>query len=108
LFFVKETLTPQGPTFVRTGSVTPEVPELPSAYGYNWATRSQGDINSGDWPSRLEVGRKARDLTLENIACYEISDKNRQVDLSKNWKELAIDRKAWNDLSEKVKTHKGS
>jgi hypothetical protein len=25
----------------------------------------------------------------------------------KNWKELAMDRKVWNDLSEKAKTHKG-
>jgi hypothetical protein len=25
----------------------------------------------------------------------------------RNWKELATDRKAWNDLSEKAKTHKG-
>jgi hypothetical protein len=25
----------------------------------------------------------------------------------RNWKELATDRKAWNDLSEKTKTHKG-
>jgi hypothetical protein len=25
----------------------------------------------------------------------------------RNWKELAIDRKAWNDLFEKAKTHKG-
>jgi hypothetical protein len=25
----------------------------------------------------------------------------------RNWKELAMDRKAWSDLSEKAKTHKG-
>jgi hypothetical protein len=25
----------------------------------------------------------------------------------RNWKELATDRKVWNDLSEKAKTHKG-
>jgi hypothetical protein len=24
-----------------------------------------------------------------------------------NWKELALKRKAWNDLAEKTKTHKG-
>jgi hypothetical protein len=33
--------------------------------GYNWATHPQGHINSGDWPSRLGVGRKASDLSLE-------------------------------------------
>jgi hypothetical protein len=43
----------QGPTFVGTGSGAPEVPELPSAWVYNWATRPQGGINSGDCPSRL-------------------------------------------------------
>jgi hypothetical protein len=47
----------------------------------------QGDINSGDWPSRLGVGRKVSDFTLENTSCYEISNKS--------------------DLSEKAKTHKG-
>jgi hypothetical protein len=31
-----------------TESGTPEVPELPSAWRYNWATRHQGNINSGD------------------------------------------------------------
>jgi len=72
---------------VGTGSGAPEVPELPSARGYNWATRPQGDINSGDWPSRLGVGRKASDLTLENTSCYEISNKS--------------------DLSEKAKLTKG-
>jgi hypothetical protein len=25
----------------------------------------------------------------------------------RNWKELAVDRKVWNNLSEKAKTHKG-
>jgi hypothetical protein len=34
--------------------------------GYTWATHPQGHINSGDWPSRLGVGRKASDLSLEN------------------------------------------
>jgi hypothetical protein len=63
----KQEEPPQGPTFVGTGSGAPEVPELPSARGYNWATRPQGDINSGDWPSRMGVGSKASDLTLENL-----------------------------------------
>jgi hypothetical protein len=27
----------------------------------------QGDINSGDWPSRLGIGRNASDLTLEKL-----------------------------------------
>jgi hypothetical protein len=80
-------LSPQGPTFVGTGSGAPEIPELPSAWGYTWATWPQGDINSGDWPSRLGVGHKASNLTLENTYCYEISNKS--------------------DLSEKAKTHKG-
>jgi hypothetical protein len=50
---------PQGSTFVGTGSGAPEVPELPSALGYSRATRPHGDINSGDWSSRLGVGRRA-------------------------------------------------
>jgi hypothetical protein len=30
-----------------------------------------------------------------------------KVQKVRNWKELAMDRQAWNDLSEKAKTHKG-
>jgi hypothetical protein len=71
---------------VGSGNGAPEVPELPSAWGYNWATRPQGDINSVVCTSRLGVGRKASDLTLENTSCYEISNKS--------------------DLSKKAKTHK--
>jgi hypothetical protein len=71
-------------TFVGMGSWTPKVPELPRAWGYNWATRPQGDINSGNWPSSLGVGYKARDLTLENLLLRNLR----------------------NDLSEKAKTHK--
>jgi hypothetical protein len=42
-----------------TGCGGPEVPELPSACGYSQATRPKEDINSGDWSSRLGVGRRA-------------------------------------------------
>jgi hypothetical protein len=69
-------VSPQGPTFVGTRSGAPEVPELPSAWGYNWDTRPKVNINSGDWPSRLGLGHKASDLILENISCYEISNKS--------------------------------
>jgi hypothetical protein len=76
----------------------------------------------------LGVGRKASDLTLENISCCEVSNRDSWMDLSKttfitskeddvcddlkvlkvrNCKELAKDRKVWNDLSEKANTHKG-
>jgi hypothetical protein len=48
--------TPQGPTVVGTGSGTPEVPELPSAQGYSWATLSPGVTNTETWSSRLGVG----------------------------------------------------
>jgi hypothetical protein len=68
---------------VGTGSVAPEVPELPSAWGYSWATRPNGDINSGDWSSRLGVGRKASDLTLENISCCKVSNRDSWMDVSK-------------------------
>jgi hypothetical protein len=44
--------------------------------GYNWAIRPQGDINSGDWPSRLGAGWKASDLTVQSTSCYEISNKS--------------------------------
>jgi hypothetical protein len=37
---------PQGPTIVGTGNGTPEVPELPSPWGYSWATLSPGVINT--------------------------------------------------------------
>jgi hypothetical protein len=80
-------LPPQGTTFVGMGSGAAKVPELSSAWGYNWATQLQADINSGDWPSRLGVGCKASDPTLENTSCYEISNKS--------------------DLSEKANIHKG-
>jgi hypothetical protein len=36
----------QGPTIVGTGNGTPEVPELPNAWGYSWATLSPGVINT--------------------------------------------------------------
>jgi hypothetical protein len=39
-------LNPQGPTIVGTGNGTPEVPELPSAWGYSWATLSPGVTNT--------------------------------------------------------------
>jgi hypothetical protein len=77
---------PQGPTFVGMRSGAPEVPELPSSWGYNWATWPQGDINSGDWPSRLGVGRKASNLILENTCCYEISNKSDLPDKPKSTK----------------------
>jgi hypothetical protein len=38
--------SPQGPTIVGTGNGTPEVPELPSAWGYSWETLSPGVINT--------------------------------------------------------------
>jgi hypothetical protein len=38
--------TPQGPTIVGTGNGTPEVPELPNAWGYGWGTLSPGVINT--------------------------------------------------------------
>jgi hypothetical protein len=37
---------PQGPTIVGTGNGTPEVSELPSAWGFSWATLSPGVINT--------------------------------------------------------------
>jgi hypothetical protein len=37
--------SPQGPTIVGTGNGTPEVPELPSTWGYSWTTLSPGVIN---------------------------------------------------------------
>jgi hypothetical protein len=55
--------SPQGPTIVDTGSGTPEVPELPSARGYSWATLSPGVINTKTWSSRLGVGRGANNPT---------------------------------------------
>jgi hypothetical protein len=55
--------TPQGPTTVGTGSGIPEVPELPSARGYSWATLSPGVINTETWSSRLGVGRGANNPT---------------------------------------------
>jgi hypothetical protein len=36
---------PQGPTIVGTGNGTPEVPELPGAWGYRRATLSPGVID---------------------------------------------------------------
>jgi hypothetical protein len=75
-------IIPSGAHIVGTGSDAPKVLELPCAWGYSWATRPQGDINSGDWSSRLGVGRKASDLTLENISCCEVSNRDSRMDLS--------------------------
>jgi hypothetical protein len=68
---------------VGTVSGDPEVHELPTACGYSWATRPQGDLNSGDWSSKLGVGRKASYLTLENISCCEVSNRDSRMVLSK-------------------------
>jgi hypothetical protein len=68
---------------VGMGRGTHEVPDLPSACGYSWATWPQGDINSEDWSSRLGVWHKASDLTLENISCCEVSNRDSWMDLSK-------------------------
>jgi hypothetical protein len=35
-----------------------------SARGYNWATLLLGDINTGDWPSRLDKSRMRQCATL--------------------------------------------
>jgi hypothetical protein len=43
-----EPVTPQGPTIAGTGNGTPEVPELPSAWGYTWATLSSGGYKYGE------------------------------------------------------------
>jgi hypothetical protein len=52
----------------------------PGAWGYDWATQSLGDINTGTWSSRLGVGRKAGDLALcEKKICHKIQ-KNRKPD----------------------------
>jgi hypothetical protein len=36
----------------------------PGAWGYNWATMSLGDINTGTWSFRMGVGRRADGLAL--------------------------------------------
>jgi hypothetical protein len=38
----------RGPIYVGTESGFPEVHKLPFGQGYNWVTRPQRDINSGD------------------------------------------------------------
>jgi hypothetical protein len=40
---------------------------VPSAWVYNWATQSPGDINMETWSSRLVVGHGADDPTLEKV-----------------------------------------
>jgi hypothetical protein len=46
-------LAPQEPTIVGTGNGTPEVPELPSAWGYRWAALSPGVVNTERASSKL-------------------------------------------------------
>jgi hypothetical protein len=46
LLIMKSFGSHQGPTIVGSGNGTPEVPELPSAWGYSWATLSPGVINT--------------------------------------------------------------
>jgi hypothetical protein len=112
------------------GSGAPEVPELPTAWGYSWVTQHQGDINSEDWSSRLGVGRKASDLTLENISCCEVSNRDSRIWISqrrpllrprimktdlndlkvlkvRNWEELAMDRTFGMTCLRKPKPTKG-
>jgi hypothetical protein len=37
---------------------------------------------------------------------YDVCDDLKVLKV-RNWKELAVDRKAWSELSDKAKTHKG-
>jgi hypothetical protein len=62
---------PQGVQIEGTGSGAPEVPDPPIARGYSRATRPQGDINSGDWSSRLGVGCRANTSASLKIYCSE-------------------------------------
>jgi hypothetical protein len=52
------------------------------AWGYNWATRSPGDINMETWSSRLGVGRGADDPTPENstVRKPKMWSQNSQID----------------------------
>jgi hypothetical protein len=45
------------------GDSSPEVPELPSARGYSWATLSPGIIYTETWSYRLGVGRGTNNPT---------------------------------------------
>jgi hypothetical protein len=56
--------SPQRTTQVGKGNGDPEVPELPSVWGYSRATLSPEDTNTEACSSRLGVGRDADNLTL--------------------------------------------
>jgi hypothetical protein len=54
---------------VGKGNSVPEITELPSVWGYSWATLSHGGgVNTETWSSILGVGREA-DLTLYKEIC---------------------------------------
>jgi hypothetical protein len=76
---------PLGSQIFGTGSGTPGVPELPSAWRYNWTTRHQGNINLGTSPPGWGLG--VRPATLP-------------------WKTLATKCQTRNNLSYKAKTHR--
>jgi hypothetical protein len=61
--FIYLFIYPSGAHSSGYGSGTPEVPELPSAQGYSWATLSPGVINTETWSSRLGVWRGANNPT---------------------------------------------
>jgi hypothetical protein len=73
--------SPQGPTIVGTGSGTPEVPEIPNARRYSWATLSPGVINAETWFSRLGVGRGANNPTPYKTAVTEPQERRPRPDM---------------------------
>jgi len=60
-------IPPQGPTFWVRQVAFPRYLSCPVPGGITGLLSPQGDINSGDWPSRLGIGRNASDLTLEKL-----------------------------------------
>jgi hypothetical protein len=70
-------LPPQGPTIVGTGNGTPEVPELPSAWGYSWAILSPGVINT-----EIECWRGPAANLLYWTEAVQVTKTNDRPDLS--------------------------
>jgi hypothetical protein len=69
--------SPQGPTIVGTGNGTPEVPELPSAWGYSWAT-----LSGGYKYEEIECWRGPAANLLHCTEAVQVTNTNDRPDLS--------------------------
>ncbi|XP_021918380.1 uncharacterized protein LOC110829179 [Zootermopsis nevadensis] len=96
--------TPQGPTSVGTGTGTPEVRKLSSAWRYSWATLPSGAVNTKVWSSRLALGMGLTTRNSLRNQTKQLPDGLIHGGLANR---LSVNEKEWKKLLKKVRAHTG-